>query len=295
MITDFVIWFENMVKKNNITNVWMSTRDGYLLKKLYDYLKKEESSVYFFTSRTAAIRAGMENKADIDYVMQMKFSGSLKEQLAVRFGIEAETMDGETLENYKEEIIERSSLLRNNYRCYINKINIKAGDIAFFDFVAKGTVQKYLRELINNHIKGLYFLQLEEENMRQFNLDIESFYTMEERYNTTIFEDYYILETILTSPEPSLSEFDFYGDPVFANETRCEEELECVLEEQNGIFEYFTTFLKLCPDEERIENKKLDELFLALIHKVNVTERKFLNLKVEDPFFNRNTEIITLL
>ncbi len=37
--------------------------------------------------------------------------------------------------------------------------------------------------------------------------------------------------------------------------------------------------------------KKLDEVFLELIHKVKITDLDFLNLMVEDSFFNRMTSI----
>ena len=125
--------------------------------------------------------------------------------------------------------------------------------------------------------------------MEKYKLDIEAFYTQDERNN------YYILETILTSPEPSVNEFNMNGEPIFAEETRTEKDLECVMEEQQGIYEYFITFIKLCPKISMVVNKKLDEILLELIHKLDVVERSFLNLKVEDPFFNRNTEITDLL
>lgn len=295
VITDFVIWFDKMVQKYQIPNVWMGARDGYLLKKLYDYLKGQEDSVYFLTSRTAAIRAGMENEEDIQYVADMNFAGSLKEQLAARYGIEAEMVDGESLTDFKVEILKRSALLRENYQRYIKGLEKKDGSIAFFDFVAKGTTQMYSAKLVEQSIKGLYFLQLEEAYMKKYNLDIEAFYTANEKNGSTIFEDYYILETILTSPDPTVNEFDVDGHPVFAKETRSRGDLACVLEEQRGIYEYFSAFLKLCPDVSNVENKKLDELLLGLLHKLEVTDSKFLNMKVEDPFFNRNTEVVDLL
>lgn len=295
VITDFMIWFEKKVHEYKFQNVWMGARDGYLLKKLYDYLKGKEMSTYFFTSRTATIRAGIENEEDIRYVTSMKFSGSLKEQLYVRLGIESDATDEYDLMDYKDIILNRSKLLQKNYKQYICNLDIKDSDIAFFDFVAKGTTQVFLRRFVEKKIKGLYFLQLEEDYMRKYGLDIDAFYTQTERNSSTIFEDYYILETILTSPDPSINEFDFNGKPVYADETRSERDLECVLNEQEGIFEYFVTFIKLCPKMLLVPNKKLDEILLGLIHKLDVIEKGFLDMRVEDPFFNRNTEITDLL
>ena len=43
------------------------------------------------------------------------------------------------------------------------------------------------------------------------------------------------------------------------------------------------------------ENKKLDEVLLSLIHKISIEDETFLKLKVEDAFFNRMTEMPSLI
>ncbi|WP_026667948.1 hypothetical protein [Butyrivibrio sp. AE2005] len=63
--------------------------------------------------------------------------------------------------------------------------------------MAKGTTQMYLQKLFAQHIKGFYFLQLEPEFMADKGLDIEPFYSDEEKNSSAIFDNYYILETIL--------------------------------------------------------------------------------------------------
>ena len=126
-------------------------------------------------------------------------------------------------------------------------------------------------------------------------LDILPFYQKEEMENSSIFENYYILETMLTSPEPSVQGFDGQGMPVYAEETRKEEDIRCFLAAQKGIFDYFMTYQALSPDMTGGIHKKLDEQFLTLIHHIVVRDQDFLNLKVEDPFFNRMTDITDLL
>lgn len=49
----------------------------------------KNKDMYWRTSRIAAIRAGVENEEDIRYVGNMKFSGSLFEQLEERLGLSA--------------------------------------------------------------------------------------------------------------------------------------------------------------------------------------------------------------
>lgn len=297
MITDFVIWFQNQVKIYALENIWFCSRDGYLIKRMYDEFAGNDSSVYFYTSRTAAIRAGIRNDDDIRYVEQMKYSGTLKEQLRDRFGISVDEneIDHYGLIAYKKEILKKNSDDKRNYQTYINKLNIKNGDVAFFDFVAKGTSQMYIGHLIENHLKGLYFLQLEKENMSDKGLDIVSFYEAKEMNDSAIFDNYYILEAILTSQEASILEFNGHGMPCYANETRKEDDMKTFQSVQDGIIDYFRIYLKICPQKEYTLNKKLDEKLLMLIHQIQISDNSFIELKVEDPFFNRVTDIIDLI
>lgn len=296
MICDFVLWFRKQVREFQLKNILFCARDGYLIKQLYDEFCNSISSVYFLTSRTAAIRAGMEKEEDIEYVGEMKFSGSLSGQLEKRFGIHIdETDERAELLDYKEEILNRCEQSRNNYRIYIDRQELNEGDAAFFDFVAKGTTQMYMGRLMSNHLKGIYFLRLDEEQMRGKNLDIISYYNDSERNTSAIFQDYYILETMLTAPMPSVREFDENGNPIYDKETRGEGDIRCFQEAQEGIREYFREYLKLCPISARGIDKKLDEVFLSMIHSVEITDQDFLNLKVEDPFFNRMTDMTDML
>ena len=105
----------------------------------------------------------------------------------------------------------------------------------------------YIQRLTQNPIKGLYFLQLEPEFMKDKNLDIKPFYTEMERDSSAIFDNYYILETLLTSPEASVDEFDEEGNPVFAKETRTDKDIACFMRAQDGIFFFFFFFFSICP------------------------------------------------
>ena len=301
VISDFVLWFDRQVKDSGIKNIWFCARDGYLIKKLYDEINEEMSSTYFLTSRAAAVRAGEENEDDIQDVSRMRFGGTVQEQLRERFGITIE--EGKTdrishagiLIEYSEQILARTAINRKHYQRYINQLEIANGDIAFFDFVAKGTSQMYIERLVQNHLKGFYFLRLEEEHMRSKGLDIVSFYGSEELRHSAVFEDYYILEAVLTSPEPSVMGFDEQGMPIYAEETRKKSDIRCFLEMQRGIQDYFHIYLKLCDGSTEGMDQRLDEIFLSLIHGISVLDKDFLNLKVEDPFFNRTTDMMDLL
>lgn len=306
MISDFVLWFRQHMKERRFQNIWFSARDGYLIKKMYEHLAHmsddKEETLYFLTSRTAAIRAGVRDENDIQYVDEMKFSGGLEENLRERFGIDLSgweyhdvLLNRNSLMGYRDIILQKTRKSYENYRKYIRKLKIADGDIAFFDFVAKGTVQMYVQKLTHNHLKGFYFLQLEKEHMKEKELDIQAFYGDEEKDCCAIYDNYYILETMLTAPHPSVKEFDESGNPVFADETRSERDMQCIEKAQKGILDYFKTYIRICPEAERVGNKKLDEVFLELIHKIKITDPDFLNLVVEDSFFNRMTKISDMI
>ena len=72
---------------------------------------------------------------------------------------------------------------------------------------------------------------------------------------------------------------------------RSEETLEYVRSAQAGIEDYFDEYLSLVPERARAENKKLDEAILSLIDKLCISDKNFLSLAVEDPFFGRNTAV----
>lgn len=154
-------------------------------------------------------------------------------------------------------------------------------------------------------------MQLEPEFMADKGLDITSFYgtrrcgTSAERSASligtevsSIYEDYYVLETILTAPHPCICGFDDEGSPVYVEETRSEADINCFLRAQEGILDYFRKYLELLPPRFRdleSQSKRLDEVFLELIHNLRIMDEDFLSLIVEDPFFNRMTEIRTLM
>ncbi len=297
VVTDFVVWLAEKLRSEPVSNMWFGARDGYLIKLLYDRLVGENKSVYFLTSRAAAVRAGVENIEDIRHIAEMKFSGTVKEQLKERFGIEIsdeESGHGD-LTQYSRQILSQALIYKRNYQKYIASLKPGDGDLGFFDFVAKGTTQMYCSRLVSNHLKGFYFLQLEKGFARDRSLDIQAFYDSEKEESRSIFDNYYILETILTSPMPSVTGFDENGEACYGKESRGRRGIECFQRAQAGIKEFFETFLEICPESSRDSSKKADEVFLELIHHVRISEGDFMKLEVEDPFFNRLTEMEALI
>lgn len=295
IITGFVIWLYRQVREQNLKTVWFCARDGYLFKKLYEQLDVSAKSVYFLTSRFAAIRAGLETEEDLHYVEEMRFSGSLQEQLRERFGI---TVSGEdckgknSLMDFKEELLGAAESYRKNYRIYLQGLEPIEGDVAFFDFVARGTVQMYIQRLTEHHLRGFYFSRLDRDYMYEKNLDILPFY---EKENSGIFQNFYALETVVTAPHPPVLGFDAQGNVLYARETRSLEELACIQQVQDGIKDYFQSYRELNPIWETAEEKNWGESVISLLSNIEIQCEMFLSLKDEDPFFNRTASVAELL
>ncbi len=78
----------------------------------------------------AAIRAGVKSVEDIAYIDEMKFSGTLKEQMQERFGITIQDSkeDKTSILDYAEEILSAAEVKRNNYLKYMQTLNQKRRD-----------------------------------------------------------------------------------------------------------------------------------------------------------------------
>lgn len=289
VIADFCLWLRERVRREGIRQILFCARDGFLIGRLFRKIDRDVKTFYFLASRTAAIRAGVRDEEDLSYVDGMKFFGTEGEGLRARFGIEGAGLQGQN--GRERAILGRAGHLLENYRKYIEKLGIKTEETAMFDFAAKGTVQMYLGRLFEQHIRGFYFLRLEPEFMADKGLDIESFYSEEEKDASEIFDKYYILETILTSPYPSVVEFDGEGRPVYAPETRNAQDIRCIRRVQEGIEAYFEEYIGILPEPERERNQRLDERCLSLLGKIRIEDERFLGLQVEDPFFGRVTAV----
>lgn len=293
VVAGFVIWLRRKIQEQGLKNIWFGARDGFLIKKLYEQIDSATNSVYFLTSRSAAIRAGMENERDIQYLEELRFSGSLQEQLRERFGICVED-DGarHTLLDYKSEIFQAAAVNRKNYQTYLRALPMEEGDVAFFDFVARGTVQAYVQRLTDRRLRGFYFWRPNARYMEEMGLDVRTFYAPEE---DAIEQSYLALEPVLMPPQPSVVGFDEAGAAVFGREDRAERDFRSVRSAQDGISDYFQTYRKLDPAWETAQERALEAGIFSLISRIEIRDKDFLALKDEDAFFNRVMEISELL
>lgn len=146
-------------------------------------------------------------------------------------------------------------------------------------------------------------MRLEKDAPFAQKLEIEAFCPEEDSFclekesgkTGSLYQDYYILEAVLTSPFPSVSEFDSEGRPVYEKEPRNRDEIACIEEVQQGIMEYWQDSFTFCEETEEPIFDRMDERLLALIHRICLLGNPILDLKVQDPFFGRITPVSDLI
>lgn len=308
ILTDFVLWIYRSIKKMRGANVLFSARDGFLLKGMFDRLLQEEPepdqslrAIYFLTSRISALGAGLYNAEDILKVAGKDFNGTLQQLLKTRFSLKEEEIayiggdsDGEGVLKYKEIILNRAMENRGGYGKYISSLELVDKETVFFDFVSSGTCQAALEKMMDCKMQGYYFIRVADDSPEKKALSITSFYDGDND-GKGIYEDYFILENILTSPMPSLQCFDAEGKPKYLDETRSKEQIEFVAQVQEGILEYFQQYLEVMQREDGEECRECSAKLFELLHKVSIDNEVFHSMVWDDSFYGRTVPMKELM
>ena len=272
MVTQFVLWLVQQVNKYHITNIIFISRDGYLVKKLYDYyrdlMNREKcsglpKSTYILTSRTALTALSMDTEEKIQYAATCSFDGSNQELLKRRFFLDEESIIEE--KNYQDRaeyvlahkvhIFNKAKELKVNYLRYLFDFDyiMKEQNIAIFDFVSTGTCQMYLEELLEKRLLGLYYKRVYEDYEPKKNLNIRDYVKDTNCNIDSVEENYFWLESVIKEPRPSILSVDHNANPIFAKEKRTKDVLNRIQAAQQGIEDFFKEYVKLS-----LENQEMD-------------------------------------
>lgn len=274
LISQFVIWIYQQVNNNNNDNILFCSRDGYMIHKLYKMLLnlyKEENlskGIYFYTSRKASVMGCINDEAHVNMVIDLAWDLAPSKMMKEFFGL----MNSQILEydkdkyeivhqyvwKHRDAIFERANIAKTNYYKYMGNIGLQIGKkYAFMDFVSSGTCQKSLMKIVPFEIEGLYMGWNSDEDRNNYN--IKALFTDK---NSFFMKNYKVLETFMTSQEPSLNHFNDDGEPVFNEESRSAEEFDYIKQMQHACTDFFSTFIGLLdPRNSVIENQFTDSLF----------------------------------
>lgn len=180
----FMLWLLNEVNNKPNALLIFPARDGWIMQKIYHVFQKEWNDLVLPEDIYLLI-----SRNAVSFVFNEK--GAQQEE--------------------------------NTYLNYVR--NLKINDYSmcyFFDFMSRGTCQLALEKMLSRRIEGLYFQRSLSGNAEKDSLTIRAFFKEKNAYekDLRIFAMCDFLECIFTSDFPSFLEFDNWGQPVFAQEKR---------------------------------------------------------------------------
>lgn len=287
LLTKLLIWLIEELESRMYDKVLFSSRDGFLIQTLYAFVKEElhmdslPQEVYFYTSRMLCALAGMQNEADISWMLSAPFDMSWQEVVAERFDLKREELLKEDPQIYasvveyamahKDIIYAHSREVKENYEKYMQQLGLKEGEkYAFFDFVSCGTCQYFLSRNVPFSLEGLYCGYYDSLTGGKRDVPVKALFVNKNYFEkeTFFFQNYLVYETVMTSKEASVRNMDASGRPVFADETRDAHQLEAIDQTQEAVFAYVKRFMTtLYVQGSEIHTKYVDRIFALLTQK----------------------------
>ncbi|WP_058969130.1 HAD family hydrolase [Type-D symbiont of Plautia stali] len=194
MLTSYMQWVSRQAKEDGISRLFFLSREGWLLKQIYDVIVKDDDkaapSTYLYCSRRAVRVASIKNKNDILNLASQPFSSgiTLSKLLDYRFGLDSKeitnelaisfgfTSQNEELESdavtkvrfsklclaLEEKILEQSEKEREVYLEYAkNSGLLDESKPGIIDIGWKANMQASLGNLINRPLNGYYYATLQ--------------------------------------------------------------------------------------------------------------------------------------
>lgn len=303
----FINWMIDTANADGIDEMLLSSRDGYIVKKILDSIQAKYPERirfkyrYFYASRSVCLLAGLRNEKDILYAAGLAFAGNDEDLLIKRFHLKKEEIiERGTDEDrdiyflkHKDLIMKNAKAIRDNYYRYLER-NFIFGKrkYGFFDFVSSGTCQMGVVQFTKWDITGYYVSKFFDEH--KANLKIKTFYPAKCVYEKqqALMDHYLFMENVYTSFEPTLETFDSNGNPIFMEEIRSQDQIMTLKEIHKGIEDGCNYFLKIDP-ELSIKDYQFADLFLKLLHReytIDNTNYFFAN-PLRDEFCNRQFEV----
>lgn len=273
----FVFWIYKKAQQNHYDDILFASRDGFLIQKMYKmFLERTGQHAvpagrYFYTSRKAAVMTGINNEAQINMIINISDGMEPEKIMTERFGLQPEQVlefrekeYGNSIHRYvwahADKIFKCADDARRNYFKYMGNIGLQIGKkYAFMDFVSSGTCLKSLKRIVPFQMEGLYAGWNGADEREEIGA-----LALYEGTDSYFMNTYKIMETFMTSDEPSLNRFDFRGEPVFMEQDRTEQELLYVEDMQNACLEFLDNFLSVMKEwEGKVSNCFADSIFAA--------------------------------
>ena len=272
LITKYMLWLvERLQEERDWEDILFAARDGYLIQQLYQrlldwwQLTDMPRGIYFQASRHAVTCASMQTDFDIQWISRLPYYSTPELMIHQSFDLPMEEVlpyDKNQYEDitaygmaHKDSIVKNSKQLAKRYLKYMDKIGLKHGKkYIFWDLVASGTCHYGLAKIAPFELKSLYLCNYDSEKPIWRELPADAMIIQNLQYNDNtyasyktnhyFFQNYFLLETMITSLGTTLLGFTDEGEPVYGEEVRSEEELRYIVEVQEAITGFFEDYIQ---------------------------------------------------
>lgn len=235
LLTCYILWLVQKVRNKDYEKLLFVARDGYLPMKLYQWFCNNTGRTeglppgcYFYTSRRAAIQAGL-CKQDIEKIAKQIPEGTV-------YFEDGHIDSNRSLQESKEQY--------QNFALYLEREDIKKnGKYALVDLHSSGTSQYFLQNVFAWNVDGLnmtYYIGAIREPLR-----ISAMYLFPKNQLTALLtlDNVKIMESICTSDEASVSGYTRNGEVVFTSLGKGDHEKIWLEKAQQGVTDYFSEFI----------------------------------------------------
>lgn len=302
LIYKYISWLIKMVKLHNEELVIFPSRDGFLLRRIYEGMRFFDSnippSIYFYTSRRAAMTAAVKCEDDVLKELSVPDGRNICEIIKARFDVNVENI--ESIDFIDEKIMDNLIISANQEAAGLKISADKLGmlrykNVAFVDFVASGTVQKYLQESLSKRFHGYYFVKRNITDNSYDKLLVTSLYHNKAGMNDfssdiNIYKYYYFLENIITSTEPSFMKYDKEGNKKFYDENRTVQQIEHINKIHKIIEEECIKLLNIIGTQITTDNNvDIYDQILGFFSSdyTNITDAEIMKIKNIDEFMGK--------
>lgn len=261
VLTAFLAWLLRVCREVPCEAVLFAARDGYLIQKMYDQFavrqqgKRLPPSIYFYTSRKAAMKSGIHDEETLQET-EAQFGSAFVRQV---FGVDASEDDWHAM------VFHAAKDAQEHFDQYLLRLSIsKKKSYVFYDFCSQGTTQYFLEKSGMRGLHGCYFQYY--AGARNFHsVRVCSYDKALEMATNPFVSACLVFEVVASSPEYSLEEFTSEGTPIFSDTFCWKNDWSLICEGQRNILQFSDVYLGELYDDAQSISKGFIQCLASLL------------------------------
>lgn len=217
----FFYSLQKIINKNDYEGIIFIARDGYFFHQCYEKLRKMSyldgpASYYILGSRKLAIRSGMQMKSDIDDVIKKYNIDYSVAELNQFFSVESKSING-----VFDDILQHSKDSLYGYKQYLSNQGLDfKKKYLYCELNGHGTGFYYFNRIFNQKLDSLYLIRKYGDNKFDSQNCINAYIHIKQDEYNSLFDNVLLMESVFTSPNASITDFNKNGQPKFATDFR---------------------------------------------------------------------------